>query len=113
MKHTIEKLQDLAGFDNGVVGELFRQKLSDALFDLNDRPTTNAARTIVITMSMAPEEIGGALCGVYTEIEVKTTVPPSRTRTISMGKLGIKALVWDDLSPDEHRQETLSLENKE
>jgi len=104
----IRRLADLALIDGGAADLLFRRYLERAIENLQGRPTVSKTRVIHIKLLMTPVAAdSGELQETLTEVEVNGNLPAARTRTISMGCAGVNGLLFNDLSPDDHKQRTL------
>lgn len=113
MLMDIRSLSDLAKVENGVLDHLFADGLAAAINDCRERPAEAKARDICFKVKLTPvadSQSGGALCEIKAEFELKTNVPVSRTRKLSMAAKG-SGLVYNDLSGDSVHQGTLPIES--
>lgn len=108
------QLGDLQNVSGGELALSFERVLTAQLADCSDRPAVKSPRKITVTMSMTPV-VGqeGALADILTEFEVSGKMPVVRTRQISMGLKGARALVYNDRSPENRHQIALPFEQEE
>lgn len=102
-KLTLASIKDL---DNGRLSEAFRQELGHVVKDCYDRPNDGTARKVALTFSVTPKGEGGE--AVEVELEIKSTVPPRRSRPFEMAVHPREGdLIFNSDSPDDIRQGTL------
>ncbi len=113
MKKTISGLADLATVHGGAVARRFDQLFRDALADLMDRPGVGKVWEVNVALKITPvtgQE--GALQGTKHDIVVSAKGPKYAVQAV-MGRPTEKGLVYDDLSPKDHDQMTLDLQEGE
>jgi hypothetical protein len=104
-KLTLGSIKDL---DNGRLNEAFRQELAHVVRDCNDRSNDQTARKVSLVFSVTPKDDAGEAVDV--ELEIKSTVPPRRSRPFEMAvdmRGGAGDLIFNDASPDNVKQRTL------
>ena len=112
MIRTMEKIEDLADFDDGRVAVAFKRLLERIAYDLDDRPALAKERTVTLKVRFTPvpNETGG-LGDVKMEVECGASVPSMRTREITgRRKEGEPSFRFNDLSPDNPAQRTIDQE---
>ena len=85
MKRCKLSLASLAELDLGKVDGAFKAQLRHILADLVDRPEEKKERTIILKMSVAPEEVSrGVLDSVRVWFQLGSKVPGLRSKDYSM-----------------------------
>jgi len=110
-KVDIGSLTDLDEFDRGKLGEAFKIELGSIIADLRIRPSLYKARALEVKLEFYPHaDDTGELEDVEIRAAIKATRPARRTRAVSATAMGSHSLSYDDLSPTETGQGTLSLD---
>ena len=105
---TIGTLAGLEKFESGAVAMTFERDLKALLGDLHDRPSLDKPRTLTLKMELKPvADDAGRLAEVKIDVSIGTSVPTSKTRTVSARAKGTDGLVYDDLSPTDVSQQTI------
>lgn len=86
MPKVILSTDTLDQLDNGKISAAFRKELQRVAQDLMDRPGDKSVREVHMTMRIAPVANDAGVCEeANVEIEIKSKVPPRRSRVYSMG----------------------------
>lgn len=105
------KLGDL---DGGRVLEAINQALERAVFDCDDRPGVNKARTVTLKIGLTPVVSDrGDMESVHMSFSVGESRPVRASRSYAMDvrKIGRRfALLFNELSPEDTSQMTLDMQ---
>ena len=102
----------LTELDGGRIRTAFEQALKRLETDCKDRPNVKAARKLelVITMTPLPDDAGD-LDSVDVKFRVKDSVPKRESKAYNMRAVP-GGLLFNELSPDDVRQQTLDMAPK-
>lgn len=98
----------LAALDDGRISEAFNQALKRCLLDCKDRPGLKDPRKVALVVTMTPlmADDSSQLESCDVHFEIHDTVPKRKTKVYNMREKG-GSLLFNELSPDDHRQSTL------
>lgn len=104
-------LAKIAEMDGGKIGHAFQGAVRRCLKDCRDRPNLSKARTITLTVTMAPpkDAEGAELDVVAFACALKEALPKRDSREYSAVLQGGDMLV-NELSPSDARQRTIDEE---
>lgn len=103
-----ELMEDL---DGGRVGAAFMQELRRVVADMEDRPTDDKERQVVLTAKFEPiSDDSGHLDEVRGKFHVTSKVPNRRSKAYSFASRNGSKLVFNDLSEDDVHQKTIDNE---
>lgn len=100
-------LESLRELDMGRISAAWDHELRHVVRDMHDRPTDASPREISLRFTLTPEDDGGVLAAVNGEFEVKSKVPPRRSRRYQLQAHASGVLLVNPESPDDVRQGTL------
>lgn len=79
------RLGTIAKLDQGVIAAAFDAELASALNDCEDRPHTEKARTITLTIKLTPvPDSSGGMKATEVDFDIKSTRPKQESRTYQM-----------------------------
>jgi hypothetical protein len=105
-------METLTELDGGRIRTAFEQAMKRLEHDCKDRPNVKAARKLelVITMTPLPDDAGD-LDSVDVKFRVKDSVPKRESKAYNMRAVP-GGLLFNELSPDDVRQQTLDMAPK-
>jgi len=101
------ELASIVEMDGGRIREAFEQAMRRAELDCKDRPATDKARTVGLTINLTPiARQDGTLDSIEVSFDIQDKLPARKSTTYSMAaERG--GLFFNDMSKDEVRQATL------
>lgn len=100
-------LENLSAMDSGMTAHLFNRALKQAIADCVDRPSDDAARTVMLKLTIKPQETDGVCETVLMDAQVQTKLPTPRTKQYQAGVKGDGTIVVNPASLDDVRQRTI------
>lgn len=109
---TLENLKDL---DDGLLAAALDANIREVIRDLNDRPSDERPRKVVMTLSFCPEHMGNDLDRVKLEHRVTTSIPGREGRecVLTPKRLGKELALLFATSGTDARQPHLDFDGQE
>ncbi len=101
-------VESIGVIDDGRVQAALNREIERVVEDCLDRPGDETAREVTMKIAIKPESGQAGVCeDCDVEFEIKSKLPPVRSKRYQMRPEGNGGLVFNDLSPEAVRQGTL------